>query len=199
PADAAFIDRLQAAWGHDLFAGEFSHSGEHSIEFQAVYLRSLGLAGEGAAPIVPILCDSLHSIVPFGRSPRQVEVVSGFVSALRRAMAEDGRRITLIAAVDLAHVGPRFGDDWPVDAGHQLSVGDADRDLLSLVAAADADGYYAHVMRDQDARRICGFTPLYILTALMQAEQRHGEVLRYTQWVDRDLSSSVTFCSAIFR
>ena len=199
PADAAFIDRLQAAWGHDLFAGEFSHSGEHSIEFQAVYLRSLGLAGEGAAPIVPILCDSLHSIVPFGRSPRQVEVVSGFVSALRRAMAEDGRRITLIAAVDLAHVGPRFGDDWPVDAGHQLSVGDADRDLLSLVAAADADGYYAHVMRDQDARRICGFTPLYILTALMQAEQRHGEVLRYTQWVDRDLSSSVTFSSAIFR
>jgi hypothetical protein len=60
-ADNAFIDRLQAEWGHDLFAGEFSHSGEHSIEFQAVCLRSLGLAGEAAAPIVPILCDSLHS------------------------------------------------------------------------------------------------------------------------------------------
>ena len=43
------------------------------------------------------------------------------------------------------------------------------------------------------------FTPIYLLTALMQPEQRQGELLRYTQWVDRDLSSSVTFCSAIFR
>ena len=39
-------------------------------------------------------------------------------------------------------------------------------------------------MRDRDARRICGFTPLYLLAALMQAEARQGELLRYTQWVD---------------
>jgi len=199
PADAAFLENLERAWGHDLYAGEFSHSGEHSIEFQAVYLRSLCLAGEGMAPIVPILCDSLHGIVPNGRSPRDIELVSSFVSALQRTLSEDGRRITLIAAVDLAHVGPRFGDSWSVDSGRQASVGAADRELLSLVTAADADGYYAHVMRDHDARRICGFTPIYLLTALMQAERRHGEVLRYTQWVDHDMSSSVTFCSAVFR
>jgi hypothetical protein len=42
-------------------------------------------------------------------------------------------------------------------------------------------------------------TPLYVLAALMQAEQRTGELLRYTQWVDRDLSSSVTFASATYR
>jgi AmmeMemoRadiSam system protein B len=199
PADNDFLDRLQAEWGHDLFAGEFSHSGEHSIEFQAVYLRSLGLAGEDAAPIVPILCDSLHSMVPYNRTPRDVELVAGFVTALQRTMAHDGRRITLIAAVDLAHVGPRFGDDWSVDRGRQSKIRAADEHLLEFVVRPDADGYYADVMRDRDARRICGFTPIYLLTALMQAEQRPGEVLRYTQWVDRDLSSSVTFCSAVFR
>ena len=44
PADPRFLDALQQNWaGNDLFAGEFSHAGEHSIEFQAVYLRSLGL------------------------------------------------------------------------------------------------------------------------------------------------------------
>jgi len=58
--------------------------------------------------------------------------------------------------------------------------------------------YYAQVMRDRDARRICGLTPIYLLTALMQAEQRHGELLCYTQWVDADQSSSVTFASAAF-
>jgi AmmeMemoRadiSam system protein B len=190
---------LEANWGRDLYAGEFSHSGEHSIEFQAVYLRSLGLAGEQAAPIVPILCDSLHSIVPYGKSPRDVAEVSSFLSAIQRSIAEDGRRITFVAAVDLAHIGPRFGDQWSVDASHQASVGAADRELLDLVLGHDADAYYAHVMRDHDARRICGFTPIYLLTALMQAEQRSGELLRYTQWVDTDLSSSVTFASATFR
>jgi AmmeMemoRadiSam system protein B len=198
PADVEFLDALGRAWGHDLFAGEFAHAAEHSIEFQAVYLRSLGLAGEGAAPVVPILCDSLHSMVPYGKSPRTVGLVSSFVSALGRVLRDDGRRITLIAAVDLAHIGPRFGDSWSVDGAHQAEVGAADAELLSLVTAADAEGYFAHVMRDRDARRICGFTPIYVLTALMEAEARRGEVLRYTQWVDADLSSSVTFCSAIF-
>jgi AmmeMemoRadiSam system protein B len=199
PADSAFLDALGRTWGHDLFAGEFSHSGEHSIEFQAVYLRSLGLAGEGAASIVPILCDSLHSMVPFGKSPRSVGLVASFVSALEQTMRADGRAITLIAAVDLAHIGPRFGDDWSVDRSHQREVGAADAELLSLVAGGDAEGYFAHVMRDRDARRICGFTPIYLLTALMQTQGSRGEVLRYTQWVDTDLSSSVTFCSAVFR
>jgi len=199
PADGGFLDALQSNWERDLFAGEFSHSGEHSIEFQAVYLRSLGLAGEAAAPIVPILCDSLHSMVPYGESPRSVPLVASFVGALERTLREDRRQITLIAAVDLAHVGPRFGDEWSVDEAHQRQVGEADYELLSRVLAGDAEGYYAHVMRDHDARRICGFTPMYVLTALMEAEQRSGELLRYTQWVDTDLSSSVTFCSAIFR
>jgi AmmeMemoRadiSam system protein B len=198
PADAAFVDRLGRVWGRDLFEGEFSHAGEHSIEFQAVYLRALGLAGDGAAPIVPLLCDSLHSIVPPDKSPRDVAISADFLDALRQALVEDGRRITLIAAVDLAHVGPRFGDSWPVDLQRQALVGSADREMLDLVLAPDADAYYAQVMRDRDARRICGLTPIYLLTALMQSEQRRGELLRYTQWVDTDKSSSVTFASAIF-
>jgi len=199
PADADFLNHLGRNWGRDLFRGEFSHAGEHSIEFQAVYLRSLGLAGDGVAPIVPILCDSLHSMVPEDRLPRDVPAVSQFLAALQQTLAEDGRRICLIAAVDLAHVGPCFGDQWSVDLAHQAMVGQADQELLELVLEPDADAYYAHVMRDRDARRICGFTPIYLLTALMQAEQRPGELLRYTQWVDTDKSSSVTFASAIFR
>ena len=67
-----------------------------------------------------------------------------------------------------------------------------------LVLKPDAEAYYQHVMRDRDARRICGFTPIYLLTALMEAEGRAGELLRYTQWIDTDQSSSVTFAAAVF-
>ena len=201
PADDDFLDRLQNAWGHDLFAGEFSHAGEHSIEFQAVYLRSLGLAGEDAAPMVPdpVRLAAQHGAV----QPHRRATSSWWPASSRRCsdtMADDGRRITLIAAVDLAHMGPRFGDR--LVGRHRRTRPRFARPTSacsSSSCAPDADGYYADVMRDRDARRICGFTPIYLLTALMQAEQRAGEVLRYTQWVDRDLSSSVTFCSAVFR
>jgi AmmeMemoRadiSam system protein B len=199
PSDTAFLDRLNSNWGEDLFAGELSHAGEHSIEFQAVYLRSLGLAGDNAAAIVPILCDSLHSMVLNGKSPRDVSLVDSFLTALQRTLVEDGRRITVIAAVDLAHVGPRFGDQWSVDVTRQTVVGAADNEMLDLILTSDPEAYYTQVMHDRDARRICGLTPLYLLTAIMQSEGRRGELLRYSQWVDNDLSSSVTFASAIYR
>lgn len=199
PTDASFLERLQRLWGRSLFAGELSHAAEHSIEFQALYLRSLGLAGEAQAPIVPLLCDSLHSLVLPPYSPRDVAVVSDFVDALRQAIREDGRRVTTIAAADLAHVGPRFGDRWAVDAGRLAAVGAADREMLGLVAAADPPSYFAQVMRDNDARRICGFTPIYLLTELMADQGCQGDLLRYTQWVAEDGSSSVTFASMLFR
>jgi MEMO1 family protein len=195
PADSDFLVRLERAWGRDLFAGEFAHANEHSIEFQAVYLRSLGIT----APMVPLLFDSLHSLVPAGKTPRDVPAIMDFVAALRHAVTEDRRSITFIAAVDLAHVGRRFGDTWLVDARHAERVGRADRELLELVLAADAEASYAHGMRDHDARRICGLTPLYVLAALMHAEGRRGELLRYTQWIDSDKSSSVTFASGVYR
>jgi AmmeMemoRadiSam system protein B len=190
--DASFLSRLRAAWGHDLFAGEFSHATEHSIEFQAVYLRSLGVQ----APMVAILCDSLHSLVPRGRSPASVPLIADFVAALRETIASDGRSVTVIVAVDLAHVGRRFGDSWLVDRTRMARIDAEDRELLRLALAPDPEAYYQHVMKDRDARRICGFTPVYLLSALMDAP---GEVLRYSQWVDADKSSSVTFASALFR
>ncbi|HEY3062453.1 MAG TPA: AmmeMemoRadiSam system protein B [Chloroflexota bacterium] len=195
PVDADFLARLTGLWGRDLFAGEFSHANEHSIEFQAVYLRSLGIS----SPMVAILCDSLHALVPPGKSPVDVPLVTEFVAAVHEAVAADGRSVTYIAAVDLAHVGRRFGDPWLVDTAHIEQVGAADHELLNLLITPDAEGYYQHVMRDRDARRICGFTPLYLLATLMQGENRQGELLRYTQWIDTDRTSSVTFASAIYR
>ncbi|MDQ3809103.1 MAG: AmmeMemoRadiSam system protein B, partial [Chloroflexota bacterium] len=194
-ADREFLARLQRLWGRDLFEGEFAHASEHSIELQAVYLRSLGIT----APIAPLLCDSLHSLVPPGMGPGEAGLLAAFVGALREALVQDGRRVTLIAAVDLAHVGRRFGDSWLVDAARARQIGQDDRQTLALVLAPDADAFYEQVMRDNDARRICGLTPLYVLAALMAAEKRAGELLRYTQWIDSDGWSSVTFASAVFR
>jgi hypothetical protein len=99
-----------------------------------------------------------------------------------------------VAGVDLAHVGPRFGDPEPNTADSLAAVGRADRAMLAAVTAADAAGFYASVASDGDARRICGLSPIYaFLRALPGAR---GQLLEYAQWPDPD--NAVTFCAAAF-
>ena len=118
--------------------------------------------------MAPILCDSLHSLVPRRTVAARRVAVSRLRPRVGRDVARRGRSITLIAAVDLAHIGPRFGDPWLVDATRRGAGRRADQELLELALAPMPRRTTAHVMRDRDARRICGFTPIYVLTALME-------------------------------
>ncbi|RMD99364.1 MAG: AmmeMemoRadiSam system protein B, partial [Deltaproteobacteria bacterium] len=75
--DHPFLERLEAAYGHDLYAEEIAHRAEHSIEFQAVFLESIynnphSRFGKQPRPItfVPILCSILHEEIEAGRVPR---------------------------------------------------------------------------------------------------------------------------------
>ncbi len=197
PSAGDFLDRLQSLYGMDLFADEFSHRAEHSIEFQAVYLRYLGLAGgEARGRIAPILCGSFPGLVPPGGSPMEVPAVGQFVEALRAAVAEYPGRVCIIAGADLAHVGPQFGDPSPVTNAFLERVAEGDQEMLEFVARTDAEGFYQQVMRDDDSRRICGLSPIYVMLAALQNAQ--GRVLKYTQWVDSTGYGSVTFASVVF-
>jgi len=53
PADLEAIDRIAAKCPYDPYADELNHKREHSIEFQAVFLRHV--LGDRPARIVPIL------------------------------------------------------------------------------------------------------------------------------------------------
>ena len=65
-------------------------------------------------------------------------------SKLKSPMKPQILPLTLIAAVDLAHIGPRFGDQWRVDRLHQDVVERADQERFSRaqerLAAAVAGG-----------------------------------------------------------
>jgi hypothetical protein len=96
--------------------------------------------------------------------------------------------------VDLAHVGPRFGDPEPNTTRSLALVERADRGMLDSVVAGDARGFFASVAFDHDARRICGLSPIYTLLRLFP--ETRGRLLRYTQWPDPE--GAVTFCAASF-
>jgi hypothetical protein len=120
--------------------------------------------------------------------------VPRFLDALLGAMAVSRRRVCLVAGVDLAHVGPRFGDPEPNTADSLRAVEAADLGMLEAITAGDPTAFYASIAHDGDRRRICGLSPIYtFLRALPGVE---GRLLRYSQWPDPQ--GAVSFCAAAF-
>jgi MEMO1 family protein len=183
--DAALVDEL-ARRHAGLFDDELHHRGEHSIELQAVWLRHL--YGEAAPPLLPVLCGSLHAAVDRRRPPDD----GGFLASLAELTA--ARRVVVVAAGDLSHVGPRFGDG-PLDAEARAAVERADRELLEAVAAGDAAAFFAAVAAAGDRHRVCGLAPIY--HALRLVPGRGGALLGYDRCAADDAGASfVTIAAA---
>jgi AmmeMemoRadiSam system protein B len=193
--DREVLDAIVRRAPVDLFAAELAHRGEHSIEFQAVWLQYLRrLAGRGERRIVPLLASFAHESLVRGESPARQREVEALLEAVRDAMAAVPRRYCLVAGADLAHIGPRFGDGWRVGRTELTRVEGEDRALLGPVVQADAEGFFAEALRQQDRNRICGLSPIYALLRLLPAGS--GRLLRYGQWADPE--GTVTFASASF-
>ena len=188
-----FVEALAGRAGQDCFGSELAHRAEHSIEFQAVFLRYL-YAGRRDVEIVPVLTSFAHEALARGRGPEDDPRVPRFLEALDATIAASGRRVALVAGADLAHVGPRFGDPEPVSADDLERIGREDREMLAAVEAADAGAFFESVARDDDRRRICGLSPIYAL--LRALDGGRGVLRRYAQWPDPQ--GVVTFASVIF-
>ena len=167
PTDAALIDRLAAALGPEAaYAEELNHRQEHSVELSAIWLHHVfHTAGVAPCPMVPILVGSFHHFVTSGSHPAQEERFNRFLDTLRRETA--GRRVLAVGSVDLAHVGPAFGDAFGMDAGRRARLRGEDEALMTAVTAGDAAGFYRRIAAVDDRNRICGFSPLYLMLSYL--------------------------------
>ena len=87
--DQEFLEHLLAGVGGEFLEDEPAHRGEHSIEFQAVFLRCITPSFRQVR-IVPVLCGSLHAFVEDQRSPGEGQEVGGFLAALCETMKTIG-------------------------------------------------------------------------------------------------------------
>jgi AmmeMemoRadiSam system protein B len=188
--DQRFLDHLVNVVGRGYLDDELAHRGEHSIEFQAVFLRH-HTPPDRPVRIVPVLCGSLHRFLEERRSPSAEREIEGFIAGLRETMATLGGRTVVMASADLAHVGPQFGDPHEITPGQLREVADADREMLESVEAADAEAFFRGIARDGDRRRICGLPPIYTLLRLLPGAR--GQLLRYSRWPDPQ--GTVTFAA----
>jgi AmmeMemoRadiSam system protein B len=196
PIDREFVEAVSARAGGHVFGSELAHRGEHSIEFQAVFLRYL-YGTRRDVTIVPILASFAHEALARGKGPEDDPRVARSLDAVVETIAASRRRVVVIAGADLAHMGPRFGDPEPISAAELARIEREDREMLGAVAGGDARAFFEAVGRDGDRRRICGYSPIYATLRVLAALGRpRGELHRYGQWPDPE--AVVTFASMTF-
>jgi AmmeMemoRadiSam system protein B len=201
--DGEFVEKLQSQCAEDCFADEYLHRGEHSIEFQVLLLKYIAqkraaLTGEAEKPfkIVPILVSSFHAMMVSQKLPEETPAVGNFLRRLRQLVTDDARQTCFVAGVDLAHVGKQFGDEEPVNDDFLKWVEAEDRQLVDRLARLDAPGFFHEIAKDEDKRKICGFSPLYSLIHLVDGAR--GNHLHYGQAFTPETGSAVTFTSLVF-
>lgn len=191
-ADVEAIDRLARAASFDPYADQFNHKREHSLEFQAVFLRHL--LGDRKARIIPILA-GLGEEQQTGRSPSASAAIERFFDEVRAVVGE--RRAIVIAGADLAHVGPRFGDAKPLTDKQRALLDETDRESLDHAERVEAESFWAHVAKDLDTRRVCGLGPIYSLLRTMNQDAK-GVLSHYEQTVDAEEGSIVSHAAMGF-
>jgi AmmeMemoRadiSam system protein B len=180
--ERAVVDALAAELGDDeLFGDELVHRGEHSCEFQMVWLR--WLFPDRPLRAVPVLCSSISHLGDPARA------TSRFLAALARATA--GRTVCHVAGADLAHVGPMYGDERAPSKDELAGFDRQDRSTLARLAGGDAGAFHRDAILEDERRRLCGVAPIY---AAMRASDRGARLLRYGQWTDG--TDMVSFAAA---
>jgi AmmeMemoRadiSam system protein B len=193
--DRAFLDRLAARAPEDLYRDELLHRTEHAIEFQVVMLQHV-LAGTRPFTIVPILVTSFHDLIVRGIAPADDPRVAGFVAALHATLAEDDVPTAVVAGVDFAHVGAKFGDHEGLTPELLALTEAKDRRLIGALEAADPDAFFREIAADADRTRICGAAPLMTFLELLRGIP--GRLLCYDASLDDGTRSAVTFASLTF-
>jgi AmmeMemoRadiSam system protein B len=187
--DQEYCTELMDRAPRDLLAGEYNHRMEHSVEFQAVFLSCF----QPEARIVPVLCS--FSLEDWRADREYIDGVAGLLLDLAQRCS--GRRVGFLASVDLAHIGPRYGDRFRPDQGTVVEHLAADRVLLECLERCDATDFMRNIERGHNDRRICGMAPLYVLAKMLDGRAQ-GVILDHTYaTVDKD-NSFVTFASMAF-
>ncbi|MCX5768765.1 MAG: AmmeMemoRadiSam system protein B [Candidatus Hydrogenedentes bacterium] len=188
------VGRLAEVCPWDPFESEMAHRTEHSIEFQAVLLAHLLGNRLDEARIVPILCGPLRAETP-PADPAHVAGVADFLAACREEAR--GGDVLVVAGADLAHVGRRFGDDLDVDEGVVRAVEARDREDLAFALKGDALGFYQSVMRDGNARKVCGVSCIYAALSTVDGTAGGGKLLHYG-YAEDPVGGIVSFAGAAF-
>ena len=119
-----------------------------------------------------------------------------FIETLRSVLSNYSGSVCVIASIDLAHVGPRYGDSFQPDPYFLAQVERNDREILAALSRFDRDLFQEQIRSAEDRYRICGYAALTAMLAVIPSAK--GDLLDYRRAVMDQARSTVTFASMIF-
>lgn len=192
PTDIALVDRLASILGEDAaFGAEHHHLGEHSIELASVWLHYVA---EGQPKrILPVLCGYLDPLIMPGAAAAQTWEAIGLL-----AETAAKQRTLVVAAGDLSHVGPAFGDKAPFDGAAKADIQVSDSRYLKVACAGKSEGMTDYRLIHGDPTRICGSSPIQFMVHMLGESK--GGLLHYEQCpADDTFGSLVSIAGVTFR
>jgi len=198
--DEPLYEELVSGLDYDPLADEWTHLEEHSLEFQAVWLRHLW--GERTPPWVPILCSSFEAYGG-GRAPSRVRLLERTLvktGKILKRLRDSGKKVLVLGGVDFAHVGLCFGDERAPDAATRKKIEQEDRVSITHALGGNADAFYLSTIKGGGWRKVCGLSAVYTAVRLLKdmAPEAKAELLAYGQ-ADDPRGGVVSFAGAIYR
>jgi len=193
--DCDFIDKLEKNYSGNLYEDEFVHKTEHSIEFQVVFLQHL-FNQKKKIKMVPILIGSFLQRELRNGNPSSLKEFSDFIEAIKSTIFQNNKKEFTIAAADLSHVGPQFGDPYPVTPLILQELKSEDLRMLNYLKDIKLDEFSKDIYKNNEKRHICGYSCIYTMLSTIDATE--GHLLQYEQTTDPNTHSTVTFAAMLF-
>lgn len=192
------VNRIAAKTGDWVFRDEFCHKAEHSLELQLPYLETL----LPNTSLIPIIVCGFYNFLTSGALPASDKKYNDFVDALAAEISNfesQGKKVGILAGVDMAHIGKNFGDTKDLSDEWLEEIQILDQEYLACIESSNLNSLFAHMAKDQDARRMCGFPTLYTVLDLYQRLNKKIwiKTIDYRQAVDYGTQTCVTFSGAL--
>ena len=199
PTDRGVIEDWSRRAGRDVTDQQWVHRTEHSVEFPLLFLQhAQAQADLPPYEVVPVLLGGVDHYLQEGRDPLQAVEVRRDLAALRDAVAASGKRACYLLSVDLAHIGPKFGDPERIDDGGATACEQKDRHLLDFAQRFDAAGLTRTLQADGNCRNVDAVSGLFSLYPLLAGSDCRGSLLSYGQNRQPDTGSLVSYASMAF-
>jgi hypothetical protein len=193
PTDRAFVQAVHARVGASEPHDQLLHRGEHSLEFQVLFLQHLAeRRGSAGVQVACFLCGALPSA---SGDPGDEAYAQRLLQAFRGAAAASGKRVCFVAGADLAHLGPSFGDADGIDDVRLQQLRRDEQQRLAHLQAGAPGMFHAALASDDNKDRICSMTSMWLVSSLAGGP---GELLHYGQAAAPDGSQVVSFCAMAF-
>jgi hypothetical protein len=192
PTSKKVVEEFADELGEEVFKYEMNHRKEHSIEAALIWAHHL--LRDRECEVLPILCGSFQPVIDTGESPASKTVIQTTIDILKRLARR--RRIFIVAAADLAHQGPVFGDPQPLDMLGLNRMAKHDEELIDIMCRGNAEDFFSVIRKEGDSRHVCGVSPIYIA---LSALGTGGRFVGYEQCpASEDATSMVSICGILY-